>query len=90
MESAMWGSPLWFADGKVYVTDEDGDVRIFEDVKDKMKLYSSERSPTWAARATARRCLRTGSLYITDAGYTVYAIANGAQATAVAIMDGHG
>ena len=28
MESAMWGSPM-YADGKIYVTDEDGDVRIF-------------------------------------------------------------
>jgi outer membrane protein assembly factor BamB len=28
MESAMWGSPL-YADGKIYVSDEDGDIRIF-------------------------------------------------------------
>lgn len=29
MESAMWGSPL-YVDGKIYLTDEDGTVRIFK------------------------------------------------------------
>ncbi len=33
MESAMWGSAM-YADGKIYVTDEDGDVRIFKASKE--------------------------------------------------------
>ena len=28
MESAVWGSPM-YADGKIYLADEDGDIRIF-------------------------------------------------------------
>jgi outer membrane protein assembly factor BamB len=34
MEAAMWGSPL-YADGKIYLGDEDGDVAIFKASKDK-------------------------------------------------------
>ena len=37
MQSAMWGSPM-AADGKIYVTDEDGDVRIFAISKEMKKL----------------------------------------------------
>ena len=33
MEAAMWGSPLAI-DGKVYISDEDGDVAIFDATKD--------------------------------------------------------
>jgi outer membrane protein assembly factor BamB len=40
MESAMWGSPL-AVDGKIYLTDEGGNVRIFAISKEK-KLLSPE------------------------------------------------
>ena len=40
MESATWTSPMW-VDGKVFITDEDGDVFIFAD-SNKMKKLSPD------------------------------------------------
>jgi len=36
MESAVWGSTL-YVDGKIYVTDEDGEIRIFPAKKEAPK-----------------------------------------------------
>ncbi len=73
MESAMWGSPLC-VDGHIYVTDEDGDVRIFA-VSKQMKMLAEHNlgnasycSPVYA----------NGVLFLTTRD-KLYAIKDGAH-----------
>jgi outer membrane protein assembly factor BamB len=85
MESAMWGSPLYI-DGKIFVTDEDGDVRIFparkeepkkEDVIEHNLGSSSYCSPVFV----------NGILYISSKDH-LFAIKNGAQSKGLAVDAG--
>jgi outer membrane protein assembly factor BamB len=77
MESALWGSPLW-ADGKIYMTDEDGDVRIFADDKEMKKLSPSDDHLNLGSASYCSPVFVNGILYLTDRD-TIYAIKNGAQ-----------
>jgi outer membrane protein assembly factor BamB len=73
MESAMWGSPL-IVDGHIYVTDEEGDVRIFQ-VAREMKMIAEHNlgSASYCSPVYAN-----GVLYLTTRDH-IYAIQNGAQ-----------
>ena len=77
MESAMWGSPLW-ADGKVFVTDEDGDVRIFADSKEMKKLSPDDDHLNLGTASYCSPVFVNGILYLTDRD-TLFAIKTGAQ-----------
>jgi outer membrane protein assembly factor BamB len=79
MESAMWGSPMW-ADGKVYVTDEDGDVRIFADDKEMKKLSPEDDHLNLGSASFCSPVFVNGILYLSDRD-TLYAIKTGAQST---------
>jgi outer membrane protein assembly factor BamB len=70
MESEMWGSPL-ICDGKVYVTDKDGDVRIFEESA-KMNLIAERNM---GAASFCSPVFANGVLYISTVD-KLYAIAN--------------
>lgn len=76
MESAMWGSPLW-VDGKIYVTDEDGDVRIFPATKTPPKKSDIIEHPMGAA-SYCSPVLVNGVLYIMTRDH-LFAIKEGAQ-----------
>ncbi|HSU69650.1 MAG TPA: PQQ-binding-like beta-propeller repeat protein [Tepidisphaeraceae bacterium] len=77
MESSMWGSPMW-ADGKVYVTDEDGDIRIFADSKEMKKLSPEDDHLNLGANCYCSPVLVNGVLYLNDRN-TLFAIKAGAQ-----------
>jgi outer membrane protein assembly factor BamB len=76
MESAMWGSPL-ICDGKVYVTDEDGDVRIFDE-SDKMNMIAEHNM---GSASYCSPVFANGVLYISTRD-KLYAIQNGANSAA--------
>jgi outer membrane protein assembly factor BamB len=78
MESAMWGSPLW-ADGKVFVTDEDGDVRAFADDKVMKKLSPEDDHLNLGSASYCSPVFVNGIMYLSDRD-TLYAIKTGAQA----------
>jgi outer membrane protein assembly factor BamB len=80
MESAMWGSPLW-TDGKIYVTDEDGDVRIFPSSKEPPSKEAVIEHNMGAA-SYCSPVLVNGVLYITTRDH-LFAIKNGAQSKPV-------
>ena len=77
MESAMWGSPLW-ADGKVFVTDEDGDIRIFADDKQMKKLSPEDDHLNLGSASYCSPVYVNGILYLSSRD-TLYAIKTGAQ-----------
>ncbi len=79
MESAMWGSPL-YADGKVFVTDEDGDVRIFADDKEMKKLSPADDHLNLGSASYCSPVLVDGVLYVTTRD-RLFAIKTGAQST---------
>ena len=79
MESAMWGSPLW-ADGKVFVTDEDGDVRIFADSKEMKKLSPEDDHLNLGSASYCSPVYANGIMYLTSRD-TLFAIKTGAQST---------
>jgi len=79
MESALWGSCMW-ADGKVYLTDEDGDIRIFADSKEMKKLSPEDDHLNLGAASYCSPVYVNGILYLTDRD-TIYAIKTGAQST---------
>ena len=58
MESAVWGSPM-AADGKIYLADEDGDVRIFAISKEMKKLSPDDDHLNLGSASTARRSFST-------------------------------
>jgi outer membrane protein assembly factor BamB len=65
MESAMWGSPL-AVDGKIYVTDEDGDVRIFAVSKEMKKLSPEDDHLNLGSASYCSPVFANGVLYLTD------------------------
>jgi len=79
MESAMWGSPVW-ADGKIFVTDEDGDVRIFADSKEMKKLSPEDDHLNLGSACYCSPVYVNGILYLSDRD-TLYAIKTGAHST---------
>ena len=76
-ESAIWGSAMW-ADGKVYITDEDGDVRIFADSKEMKKLSPDDDHLNLGSASYCSPVFVNGIMYLTDRD-TLYAIKTGAQ-----------
>jgi outer membrane protein assembly factor BamB len=76
MQSAMWGSPM-AADGKVYVTDEDGDVRIFAVSKEMKKLSPDDDHLNLGSASYCSPVYSGGVLYLTDRE-RLFAIKNGA------------
>ena len=79
MESSVWGSPLW-ADGKVYLTDEDGDVRIFADSREMKKLSPDDDHLNLGSNSYCSPVFANGILYLSDRD-TLYAIKAGAHST---------
>ena len=77
MESAVWGSPM-LADGKVFLADEDGDVRIFADSKEMKKLSPEDDHLNLGSASYCSPIFVNGILYVTDRD-TLYAIKTGAQ-----------
>ena len=77
MESEVWGSPM-YADGKVYLADEDGDIRIFADSKDMKKLSPEDDHLNLGSASYCSPVYVNGVLYLTDRD-TLYAIKTGAQ-----------
>jgi outer membrane protein assembly factor BamB len=77
MESAVWGSPLW-VDGKIYLTDEDGDVRIFADAKELKKLSPADDHLNLGSASYCSPIFVNGVLYVMGRD-TLYAIKTGAQ-----------
>ncbi|HWE03953.1 MAG TPA: PQQ-binding-like beta-propeller repeat protein [Tepidisphaeraceae bacterium] len=77
MESAMWGSPM-YADGKVYVTDEDGDVRIFPVSKTMPKKDDVIEHNMGGAAIYCSPVLVNGVLYVMTRDH-LFAIKAGAQ-----------
>lgn len=77
MESAMWGSPL-YVDGKIYVTDEDGDVRIFADDKQMKKLSPADDHLNLGSASYCSPIYVNGILYVMGRD-TLFAIKTGAQ-----------
>jgi len=77
MESAVWGSPLW-VDGKIFLTDEDGDVRIFEDSKELKKLSPADDHLNLGSASYCSPIFVNGILYVMGRD-TLYAIKTGAQ-----------
>ena len=65
MESAMWGSPL-AADGKIYVTDEAGDVRIFAISKTMKKLSPEDDHLNLGEASYCSPVFANGVLFLTD------------------------
>ncbi len=65
MESAIWGSPL-VADGKVYLTDEEGDVRIFAASKEFKKLSPDDEHLNLGSASYCSPVFVDGVLYLTD------------------------
>jgi len=61
LESATWSSPL-VCDGKVFVTDEDGDVLVFAASRQKRLLAKNEIAD---ARSYCSPIVANGVLYIT-------------------------
>jgi len=73
MFAAMWSSTL-VADGKVYLGDEDGDVAVFQEGREKHLLYETNMgSSVYATAVTAK-----GVLYIMTRNQ-LFAIQEGAQ-----------
>lgn len=81
MESAMWGSPL-YADGKIFVTDEDGDVRIFAASKEMKKLSPEDDHLNLGSASYCSPVYVNGILYLTDRD-TLFAIKTGAHSAPV-------
>lgn len=77
MESEVWGSPMW-ADGKVYLADEDGDIRIFEDSKEMKKVSPEDDHLNLGSASYCSPIFVNGILYVSDRD-TLYAIKTGAQ-----------
>jgi len=77
MESEVWGSPLW-ADGKVYLADEDGDIRIFEDSKEMKKISPADDHLNLGSASYCSPVFVNGILYLSDRD-TLYAIKTGTQ-----------
>ncbi|HEY8748855.1 MAG TPA: PQQ-binding-like beta-propeller repeat protein [Tepidisphaeraceae bacterium] len=77
MESAIWGSPLW-VDGKIYITDEDGDVRIFADDKEMKKLSPADDHLNLGSASYCSPIFVNGIMYVMGRD-TLYAIKTGAQ-----------
>jgi outer membrane protein assembly factor BamB len=77
MESAMWGSPL-YVDGKIFVTDEDGDVRIFADAKEMKKLSPDDDHLNLGSASYCSPIYVNGILYVMGRD-TLFAIKTGAQ-----------
>jgi outer membrane protein assembly factor BamB len=77
MESAMWGSPL-YVDGKIFATDEDGDVRIFADAKEMKKLSPEDDHLNLGSASYCSPVYVNGILYLSDRD-TLYAIKTGAE-----------
>ena len=86
MESAMWGSPM-YADGKIYCTDEDGDVRIFADSKEMKKLSPEDDHLNLGANCYCSPVFVNGILYLNDRN-TLFAIKTGAQSTPAKASNG--
>lgn len=85
MESEVWGSPMW-ADGKVYLADEDGDIRIFEDSKEMKKISPEDDHLNLGSASYCSPVFVNGILYLSDRD-TLYAIKNGAQSKPKADSD---
>ena len=77
MESEVWGSPLW-ADGKVYLADEDGDIRIFEDSREMKKVSPEDDHLNLGSASYCSPVFVNGILYVSDRD-TLYAIKAGAK-----------
>jgi outer membrane protein assembly factor BamB len=77
LESAIWGSAMW-ADGKIFITDEDGDVRIFSDSKEMKKLSPDDDHLNLGSASYCSPVFVNGIMYLTDRD-TLYAIKTGAQ-----------
>ena len=77
MESSMWGSPM-FADGKVFVSDEDGDIRIFADAKEMKKLSPEDDHLNLGSASYCSPVYSNGVLYLMDRD-TLFAIKTGAK-----------
>ncbi|MDB5303558.1 MAG: Pyrrolo-quinoline quinone [Phycisphaerales bacterium] len=80
MESAMWGSPL-YVDGKIYLTDEDGDVRIFP-VTSKLPKKEDVIEHNLGSASYCSPVLVNGVLYLTTRD-RLFAIKTGAQSKPV-------
>ena len=78
MESALWGSPM-YADGKVYVTDENGEVRIFNASKTPPKKDEVIEHDLDSA-SYCSPVLVNGVLYLMTRDH-LYAIKTGAHST---------
>lgn len=76
MESAVWGSPL-YVDGKVYLADEDGDVRIFPAKKELPKKEEIIEHNLGAA-SYCSPVFVNGIMYLMTRDH-LFAIKNGAQ-----------
>jgi len=72
MESAIWASPMW-ANGMIYLADEDGEVRIFADSKTMKKLSPDDDHLSLGNAAYCSPIFVNGILYLTDRD-TLFAI----------------
>ncbi len=85
MESPIWGSTL-YADGKVFVTDQDGDLRIFPAKKEEPKKEEIiERSLGSASYCSP--IFVNNILYVTTCDH-VFAIKNGATSKGLSAENG--
>jgi len=84
MESALWGSPM-YADGKVYLADEDGDVRIFQASKDapnKDQITAKDKEHNLGSASYCSPVFVNGIMYLTTRDH-LFAIKTGAQSAPV-------
>lgn len=65
MESAMWGSPL-AVDGKLYLTDENGNVRIFAISKEMKLLSPTDDHLNLGSASYCSPVIANGVLYLTN------------------------
>ena len=77
MESAVWGSPMAI-DGKIYLTDEAGDVRIFAVSKELKKLSPEDDHLNLGSASYCTPVFCDGVLYLTDRE-RLFAIKTGAR-----------
>ena len=78
MESEIWGSPM-YADGKVYLADEDGDIRIFADSKEMTILSpANDHLNLGSGNTYCSPVYVNGILYLMSRN-TLYAIKTGAH-----------
>jgi outer membrane protein assembly factor BamB len=70
LKASVWGQPLW-ADGKVFVTTDGGDIFIYAHGKEKKRLTKIE----WENATRPGLVFANGTLYVTT-DTSLYAIRN--------------